>query len=97
MRKAIGKKQGDKVKVVLEVDKRKLEISADLITSLKDEPGAIEHFQSLPKSHQNYFSKWIESAKTSSTKTKRIVMTVIAMGKKQDYGQMIRESKKESL
>lgn len=97
IRKAIGKKHGDKVKVVLEVDKRKLEISSDLMTSLRDEPGAMAYFRSLPKSHQNYFSKWIEDAKTTGTKTKRIVMAVIAMSKKQDFGQMIRESRKEML
>lgn len=97
IRKAIGKKHGDKVKVVLEVDKRKLELSPDLMTSLRDEPAAMTYFQSLPKSHQNYFSKWIEDAKTTGTKTKRIVLAVIAMSKKQDFGQMIRESRKERL
>jgi hypothetical protein len=92
-RKGIGKKHGDKVNVVLEVDKRKLQLSPDLMASLKDDPQAFEHFKSLALSHQQYFSKWIESAKTSHTKTKRIVMTIIAMGKKQGYQEMMRENR----
>jgi hypothetical protein len=44
-------------------------------------------------SHQVYFSKWIESAKTNATKTKRIVMALTAFSKKQGYPEMIRENK----
>ena len=95
IRKAIGKVAGDKIKVVMEADKRKLELSADLMTSLRDEPQALEHFKSLALSHQHYFSKWIESAKTTQTKTKRIVMAVIALSKKQGYPEMIRENKNQ--
>ena len=93
MRKVIGKKQGDKIQVALEADDRKLILSADLITCLKEEPQALAFFKSLSKSHQQYFSKWIESAKTTPTKTKRIVMAVIAMGKRQGFPEMMRENK----
>jgi hypothetical protein len=93
MRKATGKKLGDKIKVVLEADDRKLEISTDLIKCLKEDPIAMEFFSSLPKSHQNYYSKWIESAKTKQTKTKRIVVSMIAFAKKQSYGEMMRSYK----
>jgi len=94
MRKVIRKRQGDKILVALEVDERELILSSDLVTCLKEEPDALAFFKSLPKSHQQYFSKWIESAKTTPTKTKRIVMTVIAMGKRQGFSEMIREYKK---
>lgn len=93
MRKATGKKLGDKIRVVLEVDDRKLEISSDLMKCLKEDPLAMEFFSSLPKSHQNYYSKWIESAKTKQTKTKRIVVSLIAFAKKQSYGEMMRSYK----
>lgn len=93
IRKAIGKQRGDKVKVVLEVDNRKLELSKDLMTSLRDDPRALEYFNSLSMSHRQYFSKWIESAKTSHTKTKRIVLAVIALSQKKGYGEMLRENK----
>ncbi|MEJ1236498.1 YdeI/OmpD-associated family protein [Chryseolinea sp. T2] len=97
MRRAIGKESGDKVTLVLDVDKRKIELSKDLMASLADEPGAFEFFKSLPMSHQQYFSKWIESAKTVETKTKRIVMSVNALSQKKGYGEMIREEKRMKM
>ena len=93
IRKAIKKRKGDKVHVSLEYDKRPLTLSGDLMKCLKEDPMALSFFRSLPKSHQNYFSKWIESAKTIQTKTKRIVMTVTALSKKQGFGEMVRENK----
>ncbi|MDZ7650765.1 MAG: YdeI/OmpD-associated family protein [Cytophagales bacterium] len=56
LRKATGKKSGDKIKVSIEADDRKLEISADLMKCLKEDPMAMEYFSSLPKSHQNYYT-----------------------------------------
>jgi uncharacterized protein YdeI (YjbR/CyaY-like superfamily) len=49
----------------------------------------------LSGSHQKYFSKWIESAKTAQTKTKRILMAVTALGQGKGYPEMIRMNKKE--
>lgn len=93
MRKGIKKKHGDRLKVALEVDEREIILSRDLITCLKDDEQAYTFFKSLTKGHQQYFSKWIESAKTAQTKTKRIVMAVIALGQKQGYPEMIRANK----
>jgi hypothetical protein len=93
IRKAIGKKEGDILKVELALDERPLTLSSDFIKCLKDEPGAYDFFKSLPKSHQQYFSKWIESAKTMQTKTKRITMAVIALASGQGYSEMIRANK----
>jgi hypothetical protein len=93
IRKAIGKKHGDKVTVTFELDERKLMISPDLIVCLKEDPEAMKFFKSLPPSHQGYYSKWIESAKTAQTKTKRIVMAINGFSKKQGYGEMMRENK----
>jgi uncharacterized protein YdeI (YjbR/CyaY-like superfamily) len=93
IRKAIKKHQGHTVKVELELDKRPLTLSPDLMKCLKEDPLAKAYFTSLPKSHQNYFSNWIESAKTIQTKTKRIIMAMEAFAKKQDFGEMIRANK----
>jgi hypothetical protein len=93
IRKAIQKHKGDKVSVKMQLDSRKPTVSKDLLTCLEEDPDALSFFRSLPKSHQNYFSNWIESAKTSPTKTKRIVMTINAMSKKQGFGEMIRANK----
>jgi len=90
MRKAIGKKHGDRVKVELTADESKIILSRDLMACLKDEPSALAAFKKLPGSHQKYFSRWIEGAKTSATKTKRIVMTIEALAKKMDFGAMLR-------
>ena len=90
LRKAIGKKHGDRLTVEMELDDRRLPLSADLMKCLKAEPDALAFFKSLPMSHQIYFSKWIESAKTAQTKTKRIVQTVASAALKQGYGEMMR-------
>jgi hypothetical protein len=93
MRKAIGKGHGDKLKVMLEVDERKLQLSRDLMECLAEDPAAMKFFKSLPMSHQQYFSKWIEGAKTAATKTRRIVTAMTAFGKKQGYSEMMRSYK----
>lgn len=93
MRKALGKKHGDKVRVQMELDERKIPLSADLMKCLKDEPVALAFFKSLPKSHQNWFSKWVDSAKTMPTKSKRITRILIACSKEQGFSQMMRENR----
>jgi uncharacterized protein YdeI (YjbR/CyaY-like superfamily) len=97
IRKAIGKNKGATVKVQLAEDKRELEIAPELIECLKDEPPALENFRKQPPSHQRYFSKWILSAKTDATKAKRIALAVKAMVNNMNYGQMIRDEKKNNL
>lgn len=97
MRKATGKKAGDVVLVELELDERPLLLSKDFIASLRDDHAAFEFYQTLPRSHQQYFSNWIESAKTIETKTKRITMAVIALASRQGFGEMIRANKGKNL
>lgn len=93
IRKGTGKKEGDTIKISFTVDDRALTISSDFLSCLKDDPMAFDFFNTLPKGHQNYFSKWIDSAKTSATKTKRITMAVIALAIKQGFSEMIRANK----
>lgn len=95
MRKGIGKRKGAQVIVKIEEDTAPQLLSSDLMGCLEDEPKALEFFRSLPKGHQNYFSKWIESAKTEPTKAKRIAQAVNALSKGQHYGIMIRSLKAE--
>lgn len=89
-RKAIRKREGASVAVMMEVDNTPLALSTDMLECLADEPKALAHFKSLPKSHQNYFSKWIESAKTEPTKAKRIAQAVSALAKGWGFAEMIR-------
>lgn len=93
VRKGIGKREGAMLYVQLKEDKRPVLLNPELIECLADEPGALAFFKQLPKSHQNYFSKWIENAKTEPTKTKRIAQTVTAMSKEYGFAQMIQSFK----
>ncbi|MEK6783168.1 MAG: YdeI/OmpD-associated family protein [Bacteroidota bacterium] len=97
MRKAIGKRHGAQLKVQLEPDDKPLKLSEDFMTCLKDEPKALVFFNKIPKSVQNYFSKWIESAKTELTKAKRIAKAVNALAKSQSFSEMIREFQKKDV
>ena len=93
MRKAIGKRKGTTVTAQLELDDTPLAIDKDLMACMNDEPAAIKYFNSLPKSHQNYISNWIRSAKTEPTKTKRIAMAVSALSRNMGFVEMLREQK----
>ncbi len=93
LRKAIGKKKGEVLNVHLTLDKVAYKVNKSLLQCLADEPEALNYFQSLPGAHQNYFSKWIESAKTAPTKTKRITKTVNALIKKIGFAEMLRSAK----
>lgn len=93
MRKGTGKQAGDTLAVTLEADEAKFVLSPDLMACLKEEPASMKFFKSLPGAHQRYFSKWIESAKTSQTKAKRIAMALITFSKQQGYPEMMRENK----
>jgi Domain of unknown function (DUF1905)/Bacteriocin-protection, YdeI or OmpD-Associated len=94
LRKATGKKTGDKILVNVELDQDKFVLSPDLMICLDMDPASMKFFKSLPGSHQKYYSNWIESAKTQETKAKRIAMAMIAFSKKQGFSEMMREKKK---
>jgi hypothetical protein len=92
IRKGIGKRHGAMLKVQLEADNSEFIFNKDFVDCLDDEPRAKEYFKTLTGSHQRYFSKWIDSAKTEPTRIKRIAMAVIALSKKMGYPEMIRSS-----
>lgn len=93
MRKGIGKRHGAMVQVKIEVDKEEITMPDDLKECLSDEPGALAFYNTLPKGHRNYFIKWIESARTTDTRTKRMALMINALARQMGYGEMIRESK----
>ena len=95
IRKGIKKQKGAEVEVYISVDREPLPIDKDFLDCLHDEPKAAEAFYKLAKGHQNYFSKWIESAKTEPTKAKRIAMAVNALSKGWGFSEMLRANKKE--
>jgi len=95
MRKATGKKDGDTLLLQMELDASEKQISDDLLNTLATDEEAHSHFLSLPRGHQQYYSNWVESAKTLPTKSDRLAKCLFAMQYKMDYGQMIRHFKKD--
>ena len=95
LRRGIHKKKGAMLEVKLQVDPEGYKLNEDFIACLNDEPTGRKFFDSLSGSHRNYFSKWIDSAKTEPTKIKRIAMAVNALSKKWGYPEMLRNSKKD--
>lgn len=95
IRKGIGKGYGAMVDIQLAEDKKPFQFNQDFMVCLEDDPPAMDFFQSLAPSHQRYFSKWIDDAKTEPTKVKRITLAITSLSKKQGYGEMIRSQKKD--
>ncbi len=92
IRKGVGKGPGSLLHVQIEEDKSEFIFNADLMLCLEDEPAAWKFFKTLTGSHQRYFSKWIDSAKSGETKAKRIAMAVNALARGYGYPQMLREA-----
>ena len=94
LRKGTQKSMGSTLVVSIEIDPKKYELNSDFVICLEDDPRAYEYYKSLTNSHQNYFSKWIDSAKTETTKSKRITQSILALGMRLGYPEMIRMNKK---
>lgn len=94
IRKAIGKRKGAMLTVKLQEDKSEFVFNPDFIDCLQDDPPAKKFFETLTGSHQRYFSKWIDSAKTDPTKVKRITMAVNALSRKLGFPEMLRANRK---
>lgn len=93
LRKKAGLRVGDLVAVEIAFDPTPKVLSDDLMACLEDAPQAMEFFNTLTPSHRQYFSDWIESAKTLPTKTKRIALTIDACSKRMGFPEMIRAAK----
>ena len=96
LRKKLKKNKGAMLQVQLGADDEAYQINQDFLECLQDSPGAVSNFGKLPGSHQKYFSKWIESAKTEATKAKRIAQAVEAMQHNLSYPEMIRKNKADN-
>jgi uncharacterized protein YdeI (YjbR/CyaY-like superfamily) len=97
MRKQLKMPVGEKIRVQLSKDDSPLTIAADLLMCLEDEPQALAFFKTLAPSHQKYFSKWVDDAKTEATRAKRIAQAVEGLKRKMDYGSMIRWGRENKL
>ena len=86
VRGKIGKEAGDKVSVVMEVDKSKRVVRAprDLRNALSENPAAEKTYKDLAYSHKKAYVEWIKDAKKSETRERRVskAVSMLAEGKK---------------
>lgn len=95
IRKGFRKNRGAMLRVRLEPhDDFKIEVPDDLLECFEFEPTAGEFFYTLSPSNRGYFIKWINDAKTETTRANRIANTIDAMLRRMDYSQTLRALKK---
>lgn len=94
MRKKLGKKEGAMLSTKFEMDENINWECKELMDCLKEDPEALKRFKALLPSHQNYHHRYVDTAKGAATKAARIVNTIHALYKGQDFGEMIRSLKK---
>lgn len=72
IRKAIGKKEGDWVHIVLFADDRPLEVPEEIILCLKEEPETYNRFMQLTDGEKQAYLDWVYSARQEQTRVDRI-------------------------
>ncbi|HNE62246.1 MAG TPA: YdeI/OmpD-associated family protein, partial [Saprospiraceae bacterium] len=93
LQKKLGKSAGQEVAMVIELCRHDYVLNKDFVDYLETDANALSFFNKLTGSHQRYFSKWIDSAKTTQTRVERIARAVNALSRKQGYVEMIRSRK----
>ena len=97
IRKKIKKFKGDTVLVQIEEDKSLVTFNKDLLACLSEDKKALACWEKIPNSHKNYYSKWIDTAKTDATKAKRIAMVLDGLPKGWTFGEMMRASRENKI
>lgn len=98
IRKSLRKEKGAMLALQLEEDKDfKIEMPDDLHECLAEQEHMMNNFLNMPKSHQNYYIKWINEAKTEPTRVKRLTLTVQAMETKMMFDEMMRANKAKKI
>lgn len=97
IRKGLKKSLGSKITVRMVVDTKPTLPPKELMECLEDEPKAMERFHQLPKSHQNYFTKWINDAKTEPTKARRMASSINALAKGLGFSEAVRALRKDQI
>jgi hypothetical protein len=76
LRKAISKKEGERVHVKLFLDASKVKIPEDIRDSLLQSVEAWQFFETLTESNKKYYIDWVQEAKSVDTKVTRIVKMI---------------------
>lgn len=95
IRKFLKKQKGAMVLAEMEEDPVPYQLNKELLACMADDPQAETVFSNLPNSHKNYYSKWIDSAKTDATRAKRIVIVIKGLAEGLDFGAMLRKAREE--
>lgn len=82
IRKAINKKAGDTVEIVLEQDFDGLKVSEELLEALEASEEATKIFDALPPSHKRMYTRHINDSKRKETREKRAVKIVLDLEKR---------------
>lgn len=94
MRKGTGKRAGAILEVELQEDPSELEMPADFAECLEADEAAKAFFESLPKSHRNYWIKWLTGVKGAAARESRMLRAVTALSKGYGFAEMLREERK---
>lgn len=97
MRKKIGKILGFDVELTLEVDSSEHEYDEEFLACLNADEVVKNKFDKLLNSQKKYFDKWISSAKTIETKTKRITIVLNSLEHEIPFNEMMRNQKKDII
>lgn len=76
IRKAIGKKAGDWIEVILYPDNDPLPIPEDFLSCLRDEPAAQDYFFELPEGEQKKYLTWIQDTRKENTRIERMAESI---------------------
>ena len=83
IRRQINKRAGDRIELVLYKDESPLEIPAEILSCLDDEPKAKSYFMRLTEGYQREYINWINAAKRPETKAGRIIKMIGKLLKEQ--------------
>lgn len=95
LRKKLRKGEGAMLQVKMQIDTKEIKPPEDLLQCLGDEPKALDYFNKLPPSHQKYYIRWINEAKTDPTRTKRIAKAVMVLATGGEFGTAVKAAGKQ--
>ncbi|MBS1615124.1 MAG: DUF1905 domain-containing protein [Bacteroidetes bacterium] len=95
MRCATGKRAGDSLQAILQEDPSEIGMPEDFAICLEADEQARRFFENLPKSHRNYWIKWIAGVKGAAARENRILRAVVALSKGFGFNEMFREERNQ--
>ena len=94
MRKGTDKRVGSMLEAELQEDPSEIEMPADFTECLEADDAAKTFFETLPKSHRNYWIKWIDGVKSLAARESRLLRAVTALSKGYGFAEMMRAERK---